>query len=395
MELLYISNSCSDKKYSELFSHIKNKPAVQANKFNRLIAEGLATNDNVKVTILSKLPLTKQNYKKLYFRGEDEVHNNVRYKYMPLVNLGPLNLLWTFAFSFFYSLYFSVKAKESVIIVDVLNISIGLGATLAYKIRRMKSIGIVTDLPKYIGGKVTRKMIEKVINNCTMYVLLTQLMNDIINKNEKPYVVIEGISDIKLKSYSNNLKDKYQKKIIIYAGSFDKRYGILKLIDAFKLIHDEDIELWIFGQGDAEQEIITEIQKDKRIFFGGMRLNKEIIEIETKATLLINPRPSSEELTKYSFPSKTMEYMSTGTPVLTTKLEGIPKEYHEYIYLFDDESIENMSNKIKKLLSKPKIELHQLGLKAKEYVINEKNNIVQGNKIMDMIKKGENYDKKR
>lgn len=386
MKILYVSNSCSESKYSELFSNIKNKPAVQANKFNRLIAEGLAEQEETEVTLLSKLTLNKATYHKKIYKGEGETVNKVKYKYMPLVNFGPLSLLITFIYSFCYSFIFSLKNKESVLIVDVLNGSIGLGATLAYKIRGMKSIGIVTDLPKYIGGPRTEKMINKIIKNCKMYILLTEAMNEVVNKENKPYCVIEGISDIKLVSLVNTMENKYEEKVVIYAGSFDRRFGILKLIDAFLKVSNKEARLWIFGQGDSEEEIKEAAEKDSRIYFGGMRVNTEVIEMETKATLLVNPRPSNEDLTKYSFPSKTMEYMSTGTPILTTDLEGIPREYQEYMNIFKDESIEGMTKTLEEILSKPKEELHQLGLKAREFVIKKKNNVVQTEKIIELIK---------
>ena len=38
----------------------------------------------------------------------------------------------------------------------------------------------------------------------------------------------------------------------------------------------------------------------------------------------VNPRQNNEEFTKYSFPSKTMEYLASGVPVVAYKLDGIP-----------------------------------------------------------------------
>ena len=58
---------------------------------------------------------------------------------------------------------------------------------------------------------------------------------------------------------------------------------------------------------------------------------KQGVAEELKATLLVNPRPTTEEFTIYSFPSKNMEYMASGTPLLTTKLPGMPEEYHQYV----------------------------------------------------------------
>ena len=107
---------------------------------------------------------------------------------------------------------------------------------------------------------------------------------------------------------------------------------------------------------------------------------------QSNSDLLINPRPSEEEFTKYSFPSKNMEYMTSGTPLLTTKLVGMPEEYYEYVYLFDDESVEGMSKKIDEVLSLSEETRKKTGLKAREFILKEKNNVIQTRKMIDLMK---------
>ena len=81
-------------------------------------------------------------------------------------------------------------------------------------------------------------------------------------------------------------------------------------------------------------------------------MNEEVVSAELEASLLINPRPTHEEFTKYSFPSKNMEYMASGTPVLTTKLPGMPADYYPYVFLVNDESAEGMAKAYRDVLEK-------------------------------------------
>ena len=104
-----------------------------------------------------------------------------------------------------------------------------------------------------------------------------------------------------------------------------------------------------------------------------------------KVTLLINPRPTNEEYTKYSFPSKNMEYMVSGTPILTTKLPGMPKEYYKHVYLIEEENVDGLKNILIDILNKPVEELYKFGNGAKEFVLNKKSNIMQAKKIINMI----------
>ena len=116
-----------------------------------------------------------------------------------------------------------------------------------------------------------------------------------------------------------------------------------------------------------------------------MLLNREVVEREMEATLLVNPRPTDEEYVRYSFPSKTMEYMSTGTPVLTTVLPGMPKEYHPYVYLLEDETAQGIAETLGSVLSQTEDALFEKGQAARHFILNEKNNVIQAQKILDML----------
>ena len=150
---------------------------------------------------------------------------------------------------------------------------------------------------------------------------------------------------------------------------------------------DQDARLWLFGSGDLVNEIEKYEEKDIRIKYFGVVPNEHVVKEQLKATLLVNPRPSMEEFTKYSFPSKNMEYMASGTPVLTTPLQGMPQEYNDYVYLFEDETVEGMSKTLARILIQDKRELYDKGISAKKFVMKEKNNVVQAGKIKELITK--------
>jgi glycosyltransferase involved in cell wall biosynthesis len=130
---------------------------------------------------------------------------------------------------------------------------------------------------------------------------------------------------------------------------------------------------------------MLDIQEDKRIKYFGVKSNEDIVLAESQATLLVNPRFSTEEFAKYSFPSKNMEYMVSGTPLLTTRLPGMPKEYWDYVYLFDEETTEGYQCKFEEIFSLSDAELSAKGALAQEFVINRKNNTIQADRILQMM----------
>lgn len=78
--------------------------------------------------------------------------------------------------------------------------------------------------------------------------------------------------------------------------------------------------------------------------------------------------------------------MTSGIPLLTTKLLGMPEEYYEYVYLFDDESVEGMSKKIDEVLNLSEETRKQTGLRARKFILEEKNNVKQTQKMIDLMK---------
>ena len=82
-----------------------------------------------------------------------------------------------------------------------------------------------------------------------------------------------------------------------------------------------------------------------------------------------------------------MEYLASGTPTLLYKLDGIPNEYYEYCYAIDgnDDTVHTLSKKIVEILSKPNKENKELGIKAKDFIINNKTGYKQVSKIIEYL----------
>ena len=81
-----------------------------------------------------------------------------------------------------------------------------------------------------------------------------------------------------------------------------------------------------------------------------------------------------------------MEYMASGTPVLTTGLPGMPREYHDYVYLMPDETPEGIAQSLQEVLAQSDEALFQKGQQARKFVLEEKNNVIQARKILNLLR---------
>ncbi len=386
MKIVYVSSLISNKKINYIINNSKEKPLQSVQKYHRMICEGFAKN-GVNIQTLSAIPMSSKICKKKIWFEKQEKENGVIYTYLPFINIKVIRQICLFLFSIILLLKECIyHRKEKVFICDFLNTTISTTTLIMCKVFRIKCVAVVTDLPKDIGGKysISRKINKFLQNKYDAYILVTKYMNDILNKgNRKPYIIIEGLTNVEL--IDNKSYNKYSNKVCMYAGGLYEKYGVKNLIDAILQIDKNDIELHLYGSGDLENYIKS--LNNKKIVYKGVVTNDKIMEEERKVTLLINPRFINGDYTRYSFPSKNMEYMSSGTPVLTTKLAGIPEEYYEYTYCFEGESVKEYANKINEVLNKTKSELDEKGKKAQEFVLKNKNNIAQTERVIKWLQK--------
>ena len=175
--------------------------------------------------------------------------------------------------------------------------------------------------------------------------------------------------------------------MILYCGSLVPE-GLSEFIRAFILADIPSCEFHIYGAGIFAGEMKNMISGHANIHYNGVVDNASMVaELQQKANLLVNPRPTSIFYARYSFPSKVMEYLASGTPVLTTRLPGIPAEYFDYAYSFDGETAEEMAQTLKSVMSLSDAEKAELSARARTFVVEKKNSTIQAERILQLAEK--------
>lgn len=394
MNIIYISVLSSKRLVNLLYEQTGQNPGFAVQKFSRLIVNGLVSNNN-KVMALSNPPSIGPNSKKIWIYINNEVENEVRYNYIPYLNFSFIKHICVFIYTFFYILFWGLRnRKEKCVICDSLSISASIAALCATRINRVKCAGVFTDIYGFmISSSSDRSLLKRIairLNKSyshlfTHFVLLTEEMNNLVNPNRRPYIVMEALCDIEEYDLPVSDVDKHNPPIILYAGGIEEKYGLKMLTDAFLQLKNLDAELHVYGSGSFVPELQSKCLLDSRLKYKGVQPNLDVVAAERRATILVNPRFTSEEFTKYSFPSKNMEYMVSGTPVLTTKLPGMPKEYNNFVYFISEETIEGYKSAISSIMEMQHEVLKEQGNRARRFVLEEKNNIKQTERIVNLL----------
>ena len=381
--VIYAASVMREEEFAALFDGGHNIPGQQAQKFNRLMVAGIEKN-GAEAFVISAPPVTAKNCaRRLVALGQKRIGNTV-YRYLPILNLPRIKNPLVILSSFFHTL-FAAAFRKSAVVCDVLNVSVAMGAVAAGRLLHKPCVGIVTDVPELMVTGHTDKQVRfchKIIENCTHYVFLTEAMNERLNPDRKPYTIIEGVCNEDL-SYED--RPSAGERICFYAGLLDAEYGVKTMVDAFRRAAGPGARLQICGKGPYAEELARIAAEDPSVEYLGTLMNSEVVALEKKAALLINPRPSVGEFTKFSFPSKVMEYMTSGTAVFATKLPGIPEEYYHYIYPISDESEEGMAESLRNVLSLSDEELIHKGRLAYRFVTENKSAAAQASKLLSLM----------
>lgn len=368
------------------------------------IIEGLREN-NCDVTIFNTLPVGNfpQHYRRLIINSKELNYDNKEIGFINFYFLKDITRKVKFKKEIKKWLKKNRKEEVCIIVYDLYTVFMECVLEIKKEIAEIVIILIVTDLPNEFGHanlrgvkgyflKKNGKLQLKIANKFDGFVLLTKQMINPLNLKNKEYKVIEGIARVDEFGMNIDINKTMKEKIIMYAGALDYEYNIENLIKAFMYIKDPNFKLWLCGKGNLEKRIAEYCKMDNRIKFLGYVEKTKIKELEKRITLYVNPRTSSGEYTKYSFPSKIIECLLSGKPLLMFKLPGVPKEYDKFVYYFTSENYQSMSKQLEKICNKNTTELINDGKKAREFVVKQKSSLLQTKKILNMIDRCKNYE---
>lgn len=256
---------------------------------------------------------------------------------------------------------------------------------------------IVPDLPEFMSNstnkvyrmlkKIDRRIIDRSLRKVDSFVLFSGHMKDKIDINNKPYVVVEGIiRDIEEDAYLALIEKRIteHKKIIMLSGNLDYEEGIQTLLDAFVSIDDPECRLWLTGNGNAVEMIQKYQQSDKRIiYYGYIDSYNEFLKLQQQAYVFVQMVSPAHPKAAYFFPSKLMEYLSTGGIVACYKLPCIPDEYDEYLQYFSGDTLQ-IGRQLKEYCDMDSESYRKLAMERYKF-LKQKSPAGQMKKVEDMV----------
>jgi len=364
-------------------------------KFHNLLQQGLAAN-GARVTSVVGRAVTPAMHQGLVWKSrQDRVSADQLVEHVGFLNLPVARQAWVSLQVLLYALRWRRStrgADHRFVIVDAAYVTAVPAVLMACAGRSVMRIALFADIYAYMAdvsdASRPRTRIRSLLASAMRwlyarmhgFILLTEEMNSVVNPGHLPSMVMEGVADPGLEVSRHS---EPSDPVIVYAGAIREIYGLGALVTGFAAWENSRARLEIYGDGDFMGHVREAGSADSRIVLHGTVPIAEVVNAELNASLLVNPRPTDGEFTRYSFPSKVMEYMSTGTPVLTTRLPGIPDEYIDLVFTIDRPGPDGITEALERVFGMPAERRTEMGIAARTFVLTGKTSLAQARRVLD------------
>ncbi len=270
----------------------------------------------------------------------------------------------------------------------------GFFTFLAAKFIRAKLIASINDInipgetiPPTLSRKIDYWLQKKLIPQIDGLVVVSQkIIQDFAPG--KPFVRIEGGVNPSVIQHFSQQARPFQPEApftIVATGSLDEANGFREILAAMAFLPGH-YRLRIAGAGPLQTLVQQQAARDSRIEYLGYLSFDQVLALYDSADVLINMRLTQRMHTEYFFPSKMMEYLASGVPVITTCTGHVEEEYADFVFLLRDETPEALAQLIEQVAQLPLAIRLEKGRAAQAYIQVHNTWQAQGEKLADFIR---------
>ncbi len=202
-----------------------------------------------------------------------------------------------------------------------------------------------------INKEKLRKKEINYLNKGNKYIFPTKLLNDEINFNNKPHVIVHGTykveKEFKEKSFVDN------KIHCVYAGTFDPRKGGATAAAAAEYLPSNyHIHIIGFGSPQNVKMMEKEIERIKKISkaevsYDGLLIGDDYLKFIQSCDIGLSTQNPDAVFNATSFPSKILSYMANGLRVVGIRIPAVESsKIGKYLYYYDKQNPKEIANAI-------------------------------------------------
>ena len=337
MNVLVFSSAMRESDFALYQDEARIKPNPSNQNFYYKLIKALAINNNV--SVVSHRPLAKGMFKRNILESNTVTDGKIKFYYTNN-KAGKLFKLFNEARTIEKTAKEAIEdflSNDFIIVADTLRLNLLKAAKKTASQYGVKIVGMLTDNPLNLssGSSFIKNNLIKQAQDLDGYLSLTNGLLSIYDVNAPSYV-FEGLVCEEKEGYKDPIFNYFY-----FAGSLYERYGVKTLVDAFHKSNTK-LKLVIAGSGPLAEYIEQLAHEDYRILYLSQLSKEKNIAYMRNSVANINPRPLDAKLDNESVPSKLLEYLSIGTPVISTKYPKLYSTFKDDVAWIDGNEIDSM-----------------------------------------------------
>lgn len=334
--------------------------------------------------VIGTLPVAAYPRNQAIFRGSSHLNGET----MPLLNFPGLRMAWR-AFSSFWRVQAAAGHADAILVYS-LHTPLLAAAVAVARIKGVRLGIVIPDLPLYMNSghsgrlrswlkSLDDRLLKWLAGHAdVIFPITAKIATEWLGGHSK-YLVVEGVSPSSMQPFEAS--PPALRPSLLYAGNFSH---ILKCVQMFRR-SSVDAELVLIGDGPERAALEEAARQDARIVVRPF-MKPDQLQLEvSQASFLINLRDTTWPGGRYSFPSKLVEYIRQGKPVISTRLDGIPAEYFDYFSPLDDLDDESFARSLVLALAADAEQLDAAVSRAQDMLRERKSSPVVGRRMLEAL----------
>jgi glycosyltransferase involved in cell wall biosynthesis len=191
-----------------------------------------------------------------------------------------------------------------------------------------------------------------------------------------------GMTD---RSYQPVPLSERDKVVLLYTGRLSQAHGVDMLLEAFKSLEGENLELRIAGTGPMEEAVHQAAEEDSRIKMLGYLPFDQLLPHFARADIALSLWRKVQEAAENFFPGKLLDYMGSGAAVISTAVGHVERDFSEHIFILKKETPESLKALLETALEIPRETLFEFGLRCRDFAIQTKSWPAQAKLLQNLI----------
>lgn len=358
--------------------------STAGNLFQLNFLTALAQSDLPNPKVYSYFPVASfPRIKQLFFGAKTvRLGNGLEATSLGHINLGAFKILSLGMSAAWRTFRWGLKNRKAVHrVVICYNLTAPPAVPLAIVCRwmGMDLVPFIGDI--YVPGEVVKDTFlrrlefasqKSVIPRAKGLLIANQAIIDDFAPDRHSLLVEGGVMEDFIRRFEKKPKQSGDTFHVVFAGQLSVLNGVTMLIESLRHIDMPNLRVSIVGGGEYADAVRKAVGKDVRLAYLGLVPHPDVIELYESADLLVNLRRTDYQTHRYVFPSKVVECLATGRPLLTTCTGHVEEEFGDFIFKLEEETPEALAAAIVRIAQMEPEARSAVGKRAQDYVRDHK-----------------------